>query len=153
MGRRASVIYGGIGLGITMFLIGGSYASGAVHPGAGAGRWLVIVMIYIFVAIYGVTWAISMKIYVVESQPQRTRASATSIRYRSNWITDFIVALVTPILLARSSSAAYFLFGGCSLLTVVVCLIGVPETKGNSLKAIERAFEQEPKPRKQAEKI
>ncbi|GKZ55367.1 DNA-directed RNA polymerase III core subunit ret1 [Aspergillus niger] len=37
-GRRHSTIYGGIGLAITMFLIGGLYAGNAVHDSTGAGR-------------------------------------------------------------------------------------------------------------------
>ena len=55
-------------------------------------------------------------------------------------MTNFLVALTTPILLARSSFGAYFLFGGCTLLTVIVCFIFMPETKGKSLNEIEEAF-------------
>ncbi|EHA26486.1 hypothetical protein ASPNIDRAFT_122511 [Aspergillus niger ATCC 1015] len=126
-GRRHSTIYGGIGLAVTMFLIG--------------GRWVVIVCIYIFAVIYSLSWAVGIKIYAAEIQPQRTRASATSLAHGSNWTANFLVALTTPILLSKSSSfGAYFLFGGCTLITACICALFMPETKGRSLDEIEEAF-------------
>lgn len=139
-GRRHSTIYGGIGISIIMFLIGGLYAGNAVHGTFGAGRWVVIVSIYIFAVIYCTSWAVGIKIYAAEIQPQRTRASATSLAHGSNWVANFLVALTTPILLARSSFAAYFLFGGCALLTAIVCAAFMPETKGKSLDEIDEVF-------------
>lgn len=128
-GRRHSIIYGGLGLSITMFLIGALYATQTVHGSTGAGRWVVIVSIYIFAVIYSLSWGVGIKIYAAEIQPQRTRASATSLAHGSNWATNFLVALTTPILLSTSSFGAYFLFA-----------VFMPETKGRSLDDIEEAF-------------
>ena len=139
-GRRHSTIYGGIGISITMFLIGGLYAGDAVHGNFGAGRWVVIVSIYVFAIIYCISWAVGIKIYAAEIQPQRTRASATSLAHGSNWVANFLGALATPILLARSNFAAYFLFGGCTLLTAIICAAFMPETKGKSLDEIDDVF-------------
>lgn len=125
-----------------MFLIGGLYAGKAVHGTWGAGRWVVIVSIYIFAVIYSVSWAVGFKIYAAEIQPQRTRASATSLAHGSNWATNFLVALTTPILLAKSSYGVYFLFGGCTVLTAIVCAVFMPETRGKSLEEVEEAFKQ-----------
>ena len=123
-----------------MFLIGGLYAGNAVHGHSGPGRWTVILAIYLFVAIFCISWAVGIRIYAAECQPQRTRASATNLAHGSNWLANFLVALTTPILLARSSYGAYFLFGGCTLLTALVCVLYMPETKGKSLDEIETAF-------------
>jgi sugar porter (SP) family MFS transporter len=140
-GRRISTILGGLGMTATMFLMGGLYAGGAVYAGEGAGRWVVIVCIYLFAVIYCISWAVSMKLYTAEIQPQRTRASATSIAHGSNWISNFLVALFTPALLANSSYGAYFLFGGCTLLTAFVAFVFMPETRGKSLDDIDMAFQ------------
>ncbi len=144
-GRRQSTIYGGLGISVTMFLIGGLYAGNAVQSHSGPGRWIVIVSIYIFVAIFCISWAVGIRIYAAECQPQRTRASATNLAHGSNWLTNFLVALTTPILLAKSSYGAYFLFGGCTLFTAMVCFVFMPETKGKSLDEIERAFRRKTK--------
>lgn len=139
-GRRHSIIYGGIGISVIMFIMGALYAGNAVHASTGAARWVVIVSIYIFAVIFSLSWAVGIKIYAAEIQPQRTRASATSLAHGSNWLTNFLVALTTPILLSKSSFGAYFLFGGCSLITALICMVFMPETKGRSLDEIEEAF-------------
>jgi len=123
-----------------MFLMGGLYAGNVVHASTGAGRWVVIVSIYIFAAIFSVSWAVGIKIYSAEIQPQRTRATATSMAHGSNWLSNFLVALVTPTLLAKTAYGAYFLFGGCAFLTALVCIAFMPETRGRSLDEIEQAF-------------
>ncbi|KAJ5179529.1 hypothetical protein N7492_002739 [Penicillium capsulatum] len=139
-GRRSSIIYGGIGLATTMFAIGGLYAGQAVHSTTGAARWVVIVFIYLFAVVYSVTWAVSVKIFAAEIHPQRTRAAATTLSHSSNWLANFLVALTTPILLAKSSYGAYFLFGGCAIITSFVGFFFMHETKGRSLDEIEAAF-------------
>ncbi|KAL5342906.1 general substrate transporter [Aspergillus crustosus] len=138
--RRQSVILGGLGLTILMFVTGSLYAANAVHSSTGAGRWIVIVCIYLFAALYSASWGVSIKVYSAEIQPQRTRAPATCLAHGSNWISNFTVALITPVLLAESRYGAYFLFGGCALFTVVVCLFWMPETRGKPLHVIESEF-------------
>ncbi|KAK7910635.1 hypothetical protein PG985_013116 [Apiospora marii] len=138
--RRANTILGGLGMAATMFLMGALYAGDAVRPSGGAGRWVVIVCIYLFAVLYCVSWAVGIKVYAAEIQRPATRASATSIAHGSNWLSNFLVAIVTPTLLARTSYGAYFLFGGCTLLTALVCWAFMPETRGRSLDDIDRAF-------------
>ncbi|KFY17269.1 hypothetical protein V492_00787, partial [Pseudogymnoascus sp. VKM F-4246] len=117
-GRRASTMWGGAVICACMALMGSLYASNSVHATTGAGRWVVIVLIYIFVLAYCMSWAVGFKIFACEIQPIASRATATSLGQAANSITNFGVAFVTPVLLARSSSAVYFLFGGASLLTL-----------------------------------
>ena len=147
-GRRSSIIYGGVVMGVLMFLMGGLYAGNAVYKTTGAGRWVVIVCIYIFSAIYSITWGISVKVYSAEIQPQRTRASATTLAHSSNWVCNFLVALTTPVLLAKSSFGAYFLFGGCCVITAFVGILFMHETKGRTFGEIEEAFKGTPRGRK-----
>jgi hypothetical protein len=125
---------------ILMFLMGGLYAGDAVHKSTGAGRWIVIVCIYLFAALYSVSWGISVKVYSAEIQPQRTRASATTLAHSSNWVFNFLVALTTPVLLAKSSYGAYFLWGGCCVVTVIVGVVFMHETQGRTFVQIEEAF-------------
>ena len=55
-------------------------------------------------------------------------------------ISNFFVAFITPILLSRSSFAIYFLFGGCLLVTVLVGILYMPETRGADLETIGISF-------------
>ncbi|KAF2161903.1 hypothetical protein M409DRAFT_37484 [Zasmidium cellare ATCC 36951] len=139
-GRRTSTVVGGLGLSVTMLLIGSLYAGHAVQPQSGAGRWVVIVCIYLFCVIQATTWAISIKVWAPEIQPNHTRAQAISLAHGFNWVCNFFVAFICPILLAKSASGAYFLFGACTTIATIVSFFYMIETKGKSLDAIERAF-------------
>ncbi|EJD42273.1 hypothetical protein AURDEDRAFT_186068 [Auricularia subglabra TFB-10046 SS5] len=141
-GRRPSLIRGGIGIASTMLLIGTLYASHATD--AQAGRIAVIVMIFLFLISFAMSWAVVVRVYSSEIQPMRTRAAATALSQAANWIINWLIAFSTPLFLARSSSGPYFLFGGCSLATVVVCYFFSPESRGISLEDLDKAFEGRP---------
>lgn len=53
---------------------------------------------------------------------------------------NWIIAFTTPIFLAHSTFGVYFLFGSASLLTVVVCVFWMPETRGRTLEDIDASF-------------
>jgi len=124
-----------------MFTIGALYASDSVHT-TGAARWVVIVAIYVYAVLFSLTWGVIIKVYASEIQPAETRATASSLSQSSNWVSNFIIALTTPIFLSHSGYGAYIFFASCNLLTVVVCLLFMPETRGKSLEEIDESFRQ-----------
>ncbi|KAJ9298538.1 hypothetical protein DTO271G3_3505 [Paecilomyces variotii] len=140
--RRTSLIDGGLAIGACMIVIGSLYASNSVHPDSGAGRWVVIISIYLYTIFFGISWGVTIKIYATEVQPARTRAAASSLGQGVNWVANFLVAFTTPIFLAHSPCGAYYFFGSWNLLTALVCIFFMPETKGRSLEAIEASFHQ-----------
>ncbi|TAQ89296.1 hypothetical protein B7494_g2383 [Chlorociboria aeruginascens] len=135
-GRRPTTIYGGLVLFSCMSLMGVLYATKSVHSTYGAARWVVIVSIYIFAISYAITWAISVKLLTSEIQPIASRAITTSLAQSSNCVFNFFVALITPILLSKSSSAIYFVFGACIMSGTIVSFLYMPETKGRDLETI-----------------
>jgi sugar porter (SP) family MFS transporter len=137
-GRRASTIGGGVLMLGCMAIMGISYATNSVHADRGIAKWLVIVTIYVFSVVYSMTWAMGLKLFASEIQPSKSRSSATSIAQGANFITNFFVALITPIILDKTSSGIYFMFGGFLLLTIGVSLVYMPETKGKDLEDISR---------------
>ncbi|KAI5119490.1 hypothetical protein M0805_009514 [Coniferiporia weirii] len=141
-GRRPVVLIGGSIIAGCMLTIGSIYASNA-HTTA-SGRWAVIILIYVFVVSFSMSWAISNRIYASEIQPMRTRAAATSLGQAANWVVNWVVAFSTPLFLARSTSGPYFLFGACSALTVIVCAAFLPESKGVSLERLDEIFQTSP---------
>ena len=84
--RKTATITGGVLISASMIIIGSLYASGSVHPHSGAGRWVVIVTIYIYVLSYCFTWAVCFRGYPSEIQPPVTRAAASSISQSANWV-------------------------------------------------------------------
>ncbi|TGO22420.1 hypothetical protein BPAE_0169g00280 [Botrytis paeoniae] len=139
-GRRTSGLVGGIILSSSMFIIGALYLSNSVHP-YGIGRWVVVVLFFVFALTYCATWAVMGKIYASEIQPMKTRNEANSLAQGVNFFANWLVAFLTPIFLAHSSYGAYFMFGGFSLLAVFVMAIWMPETRLRSLEDIQAGFQ------------
>ncbi|KAI0596829.1 general substrate transporter [Biscogniauxia sp. FL1348] len=139
-GRRTSAITGGVMLSGCMLLMGSLYAAGWVHA-YGAARWVVIVTVFVFGLTYCATWGIVGKIYASEIQPGHTRAAANCAATGLSFLTNWLVAMLTPVLLEASAFGAYFLFGGLALGTVAVLAVCMPETRGRSLESIQDAFQ------------
>ncbi|KAK6221006.1 hypothetical protein LQW54_001578 [Pestalotiopsis sp. IQ-011] len=139
-GRKASTLVGGSLIFAVMLLMGSLYAAGEVHADSGAGRWVVIVSIYLFAVVFSMTWAIGIRSYMIESLPRKTRSSAASLGQGSNWLANYIVALTTPVFISSSTFGVYYFFAFCSLFTTVVCVFLMHETKGQSLEDIEQKY-------------
>lgn len=77
------MIRGGSVIASSMLIIGALYASGAANNSA--GRWAIIVLIYIFVIGYTCSWAIVVRIICSEIQPTQTRAAVSSLGQCANW--------------------------------------------------------------------
>lgn len=86
------------------------------------------------------TWALSFRVYVSEIQSAKTRAGATSLSLSANWLVNWVIAFTTPILLSKSASGCYWLWGGSALVTVIVAFFWMPETMGKSLEEIDASF-------------
>ncbi|CEL02890.1 Putative Sugar transporter [Aspergillus calidoustus] len=145
-GRRKPLIYGGALMAVCFLIIGSLYAryghttSDEVRLDSDSAQWVVIVLIYIFVANFSWSWAVVGKIYASEIIPTRLRAKVCAVELVANWVVNFIVTFTAPLFLQSSSSGPYFLYGFSTVVAVVVCVL-MPETKGHSLEYIERLFE------------
>ncbi|KAI5863325.1 sugar transport protein [Durotheca rogersii] len=136
-GRRTSSIVGGCGCSTLMLIVGSMHAADQVKPEAGAGNRVVVASIYLYTFIFNGTWAIGFRTSLIESVPKAT-SSAAGLAQASNWVSNYLVALITPLLISQSSFGAYFLFVSCTALCTVSIIVFMPETKGHSLETIER---------------
>ncbi|GIJ98884.1 hypothetical protein Aspvir_001006 [Aspergillus viridinutans] len=145
-GRRMPLIIGGLVMAISFIVTGSLYARFGHSTGdsviltSTAAQWVVIVLIYVFVANFSWSWAVVGKIYASEIIPTRLRAKVCALELVANWIVNFIVTLTAPLFLRSSPSGPYFLYGFATILAVAVCYL-MPETKGQSLERIEGLFE------------
>ncbi|OZJ04410.1 hypothetical protein BZG36_02912 [Bifiguratus adelaidae] len=138
-GRRPTYLVGGTSIATTMLLMGILYASGASNTAA--GKWVIIVLIYIFVVSFALSWAVVTKLYSTEIQPTRTRSAASSLAQSANWVVNWLVAFTTPLFLARVTWGPYILWGAFSATSVFVAGCMMPETKGRGLEEIDQAFD------------
>ncbi|KAK6522957.1 hypothetical protein TWF281_002384 [Arthrobotrys megalospora] len=139
-GRRPTLLYTGFGIVLSMFLIGGLYASPSANT-QGA-KWTIVAAIYLFVITFTIGWSMILRIYTVEIQPMETRATVNSLSHSANWVANYVIALTTPVFLARSACGPYFFFGGCTAFALLVYILYMPETQGiGSLENMDKVFE------------
>ncbi|GAM87194.1 hypothetical protein ANO11243_052160 [Dothideomycetidae sp. 11243] len=137
--RRSVTMTGGVMLTGCMFTIGTLYAAGVVHP-TSVARFFVVALVFLFGLTYCATWGVVGKIYASEIQPTATRSAANCVAQGLGFLTNWLVAILTPILLAANAYAAYFMFATVCAISVIGLWAYMPETRGKSLEAIEEAF-------------
>ena len=93
-GRRASMSVGGIGLVGCMYIIGSLYAVKHTFYGGNAGKWVVVVCIFLFTMVYVSTWGTVGKIYVSEIQPTTTRGAANGVAHGVNFVSTLAINYV-----------------------------------------------------------
>lgn len=98
-------------------------------------------MCYIFVGIYGLTWAPVGWIYASEVFPLRYRAKGVGVSASGNWIFNLALALFVPSAFTNIQWQTYMIFGTfCFVMTFWVFFL-YPETAGKSLEEIDYIFD------------
>lgn len=59
----------------------------------------------------------------------------------TQWLFNFVIAKLTPILLARVTYGTFLLFGSCCAVMLLYAVFCVPETKGVPLESVGLLFE------------
>lgn len=141
VGRKPLLLVGALGMLSTMLVVGVVASQfqdrWADHAAAG---WAAVVMIWLYIVNFAYSWGPVSWTLIAEVFPLSTRAKGTSIAASANWMNNFIIALVTPTLLARISWGLYILFAGFLTLGVVFVWFFVPETKGRTLEEMDQVF-------------
>ncbi|KAK7418137.1 hypothetical protein QQX98_004112 [Neonectria punicea] len=140
-GRKKVLIIGAVGMSVSQFIVGTIYAvykdSLASHPAAG---WASAVFIWLYISNFAfsigcVNWIMPSEIF-----PPGVRSQAVGVAIGTNWLSNFIVALITPRMLAAIEFGTfYFFFGFCLFLGVWVFFF-VPETKGVRIEEMDKLF-------------
>ena len=132
LGRKTLLLIGAAGTASCLGAVAWMFASKA-HPGALV--WILITYIAFFALSQGaVIW-----VYIGEVFPNAVRAKGQGVGNCSHWTMNAIIALAFPVLVTSIGRSAPFIF--FSVMTVVqfvVVLLVYPETKGQTLEALQR---------------
>nr|ADM21463.1 sugar transporter [Rhizophagus intraradices] len=152
LGRKPTLISGGLLMGSSMIIIGSILAThGTKYFDESLGKhfvyldnkgssYAVIVFIYVFVASFAYSWGPTGWIYPAEIFPLRIRGKAMSVTTACNWLFNFVIGLVVPILLDSIIWGTYLIFGIFCVLMAAAIYIFYPETKGKSLEEMDNLF-------------
>ncbi|KAL2754823.1 hypothetical protein ACRALDRAFT_2106637 [Sodiomyces alcalophilus JCM 7366] len=153
VGRRPLLLGGAIFAAIVHFATAGvmaSYGYPVEHIDGNYNlKWAVegdparaiIALSYIFVAMYGLTWAPIGWIYCSEVFPLRYRAKGVGLSAASNWAFNLALAFFVPPAFTNIQWRTYIIFGVfCFVMTFHVFFM-YPETAGKSLEEIDVLFD------------
>ncbi|KAE8407196.1 sugar transporter [Aspergillus pseudonomiae] len=140
-GRRKVLLAGAAGMGISQLIVATLYAvyksSWASNRSAG---WATAVFVWLYVCNFAysigcVNWVIPSEIF-----PPGVRSQAVGIAIGTNWLSNFIVALITPRMLESIEFGTfYFFLAFCVFLAVWVYLF-LPETNGVPIEEMDKIF-------------
>lgn len=141
VGRRPLAIFGGFGTAVTYAIIAilsGLYAkSWPDHTSAG---WASVAMAFLFILTYGVSysplgWALPSEVFSTASRSKGVALSTCVI-----WLSDFIVGISVPSMMANIGYGTYIFFAVMCFLAGLWATLLVPETSGKTLEELDEVF-------------
>ncbi|CAO3586614.1 unnamed protein product [Absidia cylindrospora] len=139
-GRKKFLMTASTGLTISMVIVAaivGTYEND--WPNHTREGWVAVAFIYIYIANFAYSWGPIGWVYSAEIFPLRIRSKAMSISTSANWMCNFIVGLITPIMLKNIKFYTYVFFAIFCVLSLIFTFF-IPETKGRSLEDMDAIF-------------
>ena len=131
-GRKTLLLIGAAGTSTCLAGVAWLYHT---HSHPGALLWLLVT----YIAFFSVSQGAVIWVYIGEVFPNSVRSKGQGVGSASHWFMNAVIALEFPVVVHSMSTATPFFF--FSVMTVVqffVVLFVYPETKGQTLEALQR---------------
>lgn len=135
-GRRPLFLWGTVGQMLSMVLAFACLIPGTSSPSAKGAA----VGLFTYIASFGATWLPLPWLYPAEISPIKTRAKANAVSTCTNWLFNFLIVMVTPIMIANIGWGTYLFFAAVNACFLPVIYVWYPETRLRSLEEIDIIF-------------
>ncbi|CAK7905939.1 high-affinity glucose transporter 1 [[Candida] anglica] len=135
VGRRPLFLWGAVGQCVSMVI-----TFGCLIPDTKATANGAVLGLFMFLSFFGATWLSLPWLYPAELSPLKIRTKANAISTSSNWLFNFFVVQVTPVMVASIHWGTYLFFAILNGLFVPIVYFYYPETKGRSLEELDVIF-------------
>jgi sugar porter (SP) family MFS transporter len=135
VGRRKLFLYGTIGQCLSMVIV-----FACLIPGTSAAAKGAAVGLFTYIASFGATWLPLPWLYPAEVNPLKTRAKANAVSTCTNWLFNFLIVMVTPIMITSIGWGTYLFFAAVNFMFIPIIYFFYPETAGRSLEEIDIIF-------------
>lgn len=125
IGRRKLFLIGTVGQCLSMVL---TFA--ALIPGTKAAANGAAVGLFTYIAFFGATWLPLPWLYPAEINPLKTRAKANAVSTVQNWLWNFFIVMVTPVMISgtgRSGWGTYLFFAILNAMFFPIIYFYYPE--------------------------
>jgi MFS family permease len=112
-GRRSLMIFGAVGMSLSMVVLAVTDNISAAHPKTDLGTRAGIaqtVFLFVFNTFFAVGWLGMTWLYPAEIVPLKIRAPANALSTSSNWIWNFMVVMITPVAFTNIGYKTYIIF-------------------------------------------
>ncbi|MFQ3192707.1 MAG: SP family sugar:H+ symporter-like MFS transporter [Paraglaciecola sp.] len=142
LGRRPFLIIGSIGMSITLLTLVWVFANADVAENGnlvlGENGTLALVAANAYVFFFNLSWGPVMWVLLGEMFPNQIRGSGLAVAGFAQWIANFAITMMFPIMLTTIGLAsAYGFYALCALLSVIFVIKMVKETKGKTLESMQ----------------
>ncbi|KAH9880818.1 hypothetical protein IAQ61_001112 [Plenodomus lingam] len=135
VGRRKLFIVGTIGQCLSMVLTFACLIPDTEQAAKGAA-----VGLFTYIAFFGATWLPLPWLYPAEVNPLKTRQKANAFSTINNWLWNFFIVMITPVLITGIGWGTYLLFAALNACFIPIIYFFYPETSGRSLEEIDLIF-------------
>lgn len=108
---------------------------------------------FLYMLIHGMSINSVPWVYVPEILPLEARTKGTAIGVSSNWLWNFTVVMITPVIINRIQWKAYLIFMITKFLFIPIIYFYYPETSNLRLEDIDLIFSRGGDPVDQARKM
>lgn len=134
VGRRPLLLFGLVGMCISVTVLAGAYMvpsmGGIIGP-------ITVVSLMLFVGFHAVSLGSVVWLVISEIFPLNVRGAAMGVTTLVLWFSNFLVAQFFPSLFEIGPTVAFGVFAGIAAAGFVFVYALVPETKGRTLEEIE----------------
>ncbi|KAF1965321.1 monosaccharide transporter 1 [Bimuria novae-zelandiae CBS 107.79] len=136
VGRRKLYLYGTVGQMVSMII---TFACLIPDADTGAANGAAFGL-FLYIAFFGATWLPLPWLYPAEINPLKTRAKANATSTIQNWLWNFFIVMITPVLIDEIGWGTYLFFGALNAIFIPIIYFFYPETAGRSLEEIDLIF-------------
>ncbi|KAH7141379.1 general substrate transporter [Dactylonectria estremocensis] len=140
MGRRKTMMWGSFGLGVCMMMVAILLSQADNASNGDKCATAAVAFFFLYQLVFGFSMNSVPWVYVPEILPLKARTRGTAIGISSNWMWNFFIVMITPILINRTGWKAYLIFMITNYLFVAILYFYFPETSNFSLEDIDKFF-------------
>ncbi|RSM16182.1 hypothetical protein CDV31_004645 [Fusarium ambrosium] len=144
-GRRKLMLFGAFGMMASMAVLAGTVSTGtATDNGAPQleTRYGVTATVFLFVfnSFFAIGWLGMTWLYPAEITNLRIRIQANALSTCSNWLSNFLIVMITPPAFANLGYRTYAMFAVFNAAIIPCVWLFFPEPKGRSLEELDVIF-------------
>ncbi|KAI5195548.1 general substrate transporter [Aureobasidium subglaciale] len=135
LGRCRLMMWNAGGMGLAMMVAGIGLSQGNK-----SGAYAATVMIFLFNTFFAIGWLGITWLYPAEITPMRIRAEANGLSTSANWLFNYAVVQLSPIMINSIAWKTYFVFMCFNFAFIPVVYYTFVETNGYKLEAMDEIF-------------